>query len=647
MKRREFLYDTALTAALLTIPGLSCRRTGERPNIVIIYTDDQGYSDVGVYGARRFTTPNLDRLASEGMRFTNFYVSQAVCSASRASLLTGCYSERVSVLGALSGNSQTGLNPDEDTIADMLSKRGYTCGVFGKWHLGHYPEFLPLKQGFDEYFGLPYSNDMWRYGYDGKPLTSGWKSEYPPLFLIEEDKKVEEITSLEDQSRLTTRYTQRAVSFIERNYHKPFFLYLPHSMPHTPLAVSEKFSGKSEQGPYGDVIMEIDWSVGQILQALERCGVADNTLVIFTSDNGPWLNFGKWGGSARPLREGKGTAFEGGVREPCIMRWPGKIPAGTVCRKMAATIDILPTLAAISGAPLPKKKIDGVNILPLLLGEEGAVPRDSYFYYYGGGLRAVRKGDWKLIFPHTSRSYQGVKPGEGGLPGPYASVTTGLELYNLKDDIGETTNVAAEHPEIVNELEGMAEAMREQLGDRLQGRKGTEVRPPGRRGREKQKRISHKAVGKPVILTLPASSKYPPENPNPFTDGYRGSLDFADGYWQGFEGDNLEAVVDLGRREKISQVRCSFLQNQISWIFLPATVEFALSDDGNVFTPVKSFTSSSDPSRKSEIREFSCQLKETETRFVRVRAENIGTCPAWHPGSGGKSWIFADEIVVR
>ncbi|MFH1942338.1 MAG: sulfatase-like hydrolase/transferase [bacterium] len=484
MKRRKFLKQAALASVAATLPGcINLRRRGKQPNFVIIFTDDQGYSDVGCFGARGFQTPNLDRMAAEGMRFTDFYVSQAVCSASRASLLTGCYNMRVSIQGALGPAAKVGLHPEEQTIAEVLKKKEYATAIFGKWHLGHHTEFLPLQQGFDEYLGLPYSNDMWPVDFDGIPFTEKnegqihRKANYPPLHLIDGNETADEIRTLDDQATLTTRYTERAVRFIERNKDKPFFLYVPHSMPHVPLGVSDKFRGKSEQGMYGDVIMEIDWSVGQILQALEKHGLAENTFIVFTSDNGPWLNFGNHSGSARPLREGKGTMWEGGARVPCIMRWPGHIPAGTVCRRMAATIDLLPTIAEIAGAPLPDRPIDGVNILPLLKGEKNANPRDHYYYYYGEQLRCVRQGKWKLHFPHEYRSYEGVEPGNDGFPGPYARGKTGLELYDLENDIGETTDVTDQHPDVVERLQALAEKAREDLGDSLTGRKGKNVRP--------------------------------------------------------------------------------------------------------------------------------------------------------------------------
>ncbi|MCK4747072.1 MAG: sulfatase-like hydrolase/transferase, partial [Bacteroidales bacterium] len=455
------------------------------PNIVIIMADDQGYADLGCYGAEGFATPNIDGMAAEGMRFTSFYVSQAVCSASRAALLTGCYSERVSILGALMPWTDYGLNPQETTIAEILKSAGYATGIFGKWHLGHQDPFLPLQNGFDEYLGLPYSNDMWPVGYDGEPLTEEnpgpkpRKLEYPQLPLIDGNEKVEEIRTLDDQATLTTRYTERAVQFIEKNRDRPFFLYVPHSMPHVPLGVSEKFKGKSEQGKYGDVIMEIDWSVGKILQALKRNKLDKNTLVIYLSDNGPWLNYGNHAGSAKPLREAKGTMLEGGPRVPCIMRWPDKIRKGVECNNIAASIDLLPTIAAITGAQLPANRIDGVNIISLLENQENANPRDSY-YYYGGGLRAVRQGNWKLYFPHESRSYVGQIPGRDGFPGETTKVEIGLELYNLEKDLSEKNNVADNNPDIVKELKLLADEARQDLGDKLTDVEGQNIRPPGR-----------------------------------------------------------------------------------------------------------------------------------------------------------------------
>jgi arylsulfatase len=455
----------------------------QNPNIILIFMDDMGYGDLSCYGASQYKTPNLDKMASQGVRFTSFLSAQAVCSASRAGIMTGCYPNRVGISGALMPDAKIGLNPNEETIAEILKKRNYKTAAIGKWHLGYQPEFLPMQQGFDEYLGLPYSNDMWPVNFDGKPAAEGSnKAKYPVLPLIEGNNKIREIRTLDDQSELTTRYTERAVRFIDANKKNPFFIYLAHSMTHIPLAVSAKFKGKSEQGLFGDVMMEIDWSVGEIMKALDKNGLTKNTLIIFTSDNGPWLNFGNHAGSNGGLREGKGASFEGGQREPCIMKWPGHIPEGTICNKLASTIDILPTLAAITNSPLPEKKIDGVNILPLLMGDENANPRQSFLYYYRkNSLEAVRKGDWKLVFAHPGRTYIGFKPGVDGFPGgtnenfPYEE-----GLYDLRRDPGERFDVKEYYPEVVAELKKLADEAREDLGDDIQKVEGKNRREPGR-----------------------------------------------------------------------------------------------------------------------------------------------------------------------
>ena len=484
--RRDFLKIAGVSLAALAVPGCvaetqrAVRDKDKLPNIILIFTDDQGYADIGVFGAKGYETPNHDRMAKEGMRFTDFHVSQAVCSASRAALLTGCYSNRVSILGALGPQAKHGINKNEQLIPELLRQKDYATGMVGKWHLGRPKQFLPTHNGFDEYLGIPYSNDMWPIGYDGILAPKEHrKSKHPPLPLIEGDEVVERITDLKGQDTLTTRYTERAISFIERSKDKPFFLYLAHSMPHVPLGVSDKFRGKSEQGMYGDVMMEIDWSTGQIMKTLKKLNLDDNTLIIYASDNGPWLNFGNHAGSALPLREGKGGMFEGGARTPCIMRWPGRIPPNTVCDKLTSTIDILPTIAQITGAPLCGNKIDGVSILPIMLGDKTANPRDHFFYYYGRELQCVRQGPWKLHFPHKYRSYETVEPKNDGLPGPYATGRTGLELYNLNDDISERNNIIDKHPEVVKKLKALAQSARVQLGDTLTKTKGAEIRPAG------------------------------------------------------------------------------------------------------------------------------------------------------------------------
>jgi arylsulfatase A-like enzyme len=440
------------------------------PNVVIVYADDLGYRDIGCYGAPTIRTPNIDRLASEGVRFTDFYVAQAVCSASRTALLTGCYPNRVGILGALGPKSKEGISDHELTLAEVFKQRGYTTAIYGKWHLGHHPQFLPTRHGFDDYFGLPYSNDMW----PNHP-TAG--RNFPPLPLMAGESV---IATNPDQTQLTTQYTEHALRFIKAHREQPFFLYVPHSMPHVPLHVSDKFRGKSEQGLYGDVIMEIDWSVGRILDTLAELKLDDRTLVMFASDNGPWLSYGNHAGSAESLREGKATMFEGGCRVPCVMRWPQKIPAGQVCHELAVTIDILPTMARLIGVELPTdQKIDGLDIWPLISGQPGVkTPHEAYYFYWGRELQAVRSGPWKLHFPHKYAHLE--RAGADGKPGEYKSEQLGLALFDLSRDQAETTNIAPEHPDVVAKLEALADKERSDLGDSLRGMQGAGVRAPGR-----------------------------------------------------------------------------------------------------------------------------------------------------------------------
>lgn len=440
------------------------------PNVVIIFTDDLGYADLGCFGAEQLSTPHLDRMAAEGVRFTDFYVAQAVCGASRAALLSGCYPNRIGLTGAPDHRARHGIHPDEQLLPELMREQAYATAIFGKWHLGHLEPFLPLQHGFDEYFGLPYSNDMWPHH-----PTAGHI--YPPLPLIEGNRV---IATNPDQTQLTTWYTERTVDFIRRHRDQPFFVYLAHSMPHVPLFVSDKHRDQSPEGLFGDVVAEIDWSVGQVLQTLQELEIDRQTLVIFTSDNGPWLSYGNHAGSAGPLREGKGTTWEGGVRVPFIARWPGKIPEGTTSRHLATAMDLVPTICGITGAPLPKRKIDGLDLTRSLLEPETSEPvRSEFFYYWGHELQAVRLGDWKLHFPHTYRSLQG-EPGRDGLPDGYRQAECGLELYHLAEDPGESNDLAEERPELVRLLSERAEAMRQELGDQLLDRPGPERRPPGR-----------------------------------------------------------------------------------------------------------------------------------------------------------------------
>jgi len=444
------------------------------PNFVIIFIDDMGYADIGPFGAQGYQTPALDRMAREGRIFTDFYVSQAVCSASRASLMTGSYNVRVGIFGALNHRAEHGLSAREMTLAEVVKQKGYATACYGKWHLGHHPKFLPTSHGFDEYFGLPYSNDMWPYH-----PTAG--KDYPSLPLIEGVRVVDSDVTGEDQAQLTRLYTERAVRFIERHKSRPFLVYLPHTMVHVPLFVSEKFRGKTRRGLFGDVVEEVDWSVGQILDTIRRLGLERQTMVIFTSDNGPWLSYGDHAGSAGPLREGKGTMFDGGCRVPTVMWWPGRIPAGTRCTEPAMTIDLLPTIARLVGARLPDHPIDGKDIWPLIAGEAGArSPQEAYYFYWGQELQAVRMGRWKLHFPHTYRTLAGRPGGSGGKPAPYEEARIELSLFDLATDVGETTNVADRHPDVVARMRQLADRMRAELGDSATGRKGAGVREPGR-----------------------------------------------------------------------------------------------------------------------------------------------------------------------
>lgn len=482
MKKITILFfGFILIAGLVAIQ--KAPKPTDRPNIIVIFMDDMGYGDLSCYGATQYQTPNLDRMAGEGIRFTNFLAAQAVCSASRAALLTGCYPNRIGISGALFPRAGKGINPQEVTIAEMLKARGYATGMFGKWHLGDSREFLPLQHGFDEFVGLPYSNDMWPVDYDGKPVgNSDWrKKAFPMLPLMNGNDTIRAITTLDEQAELTGVYTEKAVSFIKKHKKEPFFLYIPHSMPHVPIAASPRFKGKSKQGTYGDMVMELDWSVGEILKALKENGLDNNTLVVFTSDNGPWLNYGNHAGSSGGFREGKGVSTEGGQRVPCIIRWKGVTPAGTVCNALSSTIDLLPTFAAISQAQLPGQKIDGVNILPLLKGDFQSTPRKTFLYYYRrNNLEAVRRDDWKLMLPHEGRSYEGQLPGNDGYPGkapenhPYPKA-----LYDLRRDPGERYDVQDLYPGIVEELEKLAEEAREDLGDDLVKRVGKNIRNTG------------------------------------------------------------------------------------------------------------------------------------------------------------------------
>jgi len=470
IKMKQFL----IVFCVLGVLGCSSPEQPQPPNVVFILTDDQGYGDVGVYGAEDINTPNLDRMAAEGAYFTSYYATQPVCSASRASILTGCYPDRIGIHNAYSPGSKVGLNPEETTLAELLKERGYATGIFGKWHLGDAPKFLPRKHGFDEFYGILYSNDMWP-----KHPQQGTVFNFPDISLYENETP---LRVLEDQTFLTAALTEKAIAFIKKNKENPFFVYLPHPQPHVPLFASEAFQQTQARGLYGDVISEIDWSVGQILSTLKKEGLDEKTLVVFTSDNGPWLSYGGHSGSPGIFKEGKGTNWEGGHRVPGIVRFPKAIKPNTRIDAAAMGIDWLPTIVELTASNSPVKKIDGKSLVPLLTGKTVQSPHENLFFYYRTNeLHAVRHKDWKLYVPHTYRTLNGRKGTNDGFPIPYEmnEIQT-AELYDLSKDPEEQENLATTHPEWVEKISKIADSVRLVLGDRLTGAKGSEVRPVGR-----------------------------------------------------------------------------------------------------------------------------------------------------------------------
>ncbi|MEX2401060.1 MAG: sulfatase [Rhodothermales bacterium] len=453
-----------LLALALSIAAPAEAQPIERPNFVFIFADDLGYADIGPFGSTVHRTPNLDRMADEGMRFTNFYVTSGVCTPSRASLMTGSYPRRVSLhengrdQWVLFPANQRGLHPDEITVAEVLKQRGYATGMVGKWHLGDQPEFLPTRQGFDSYYGIPFSNDM---GDVNRPAAH-------PVPLLRGETVIEAPV---DQRTITRRYTEEAVSFIQDHQDEPFFLYLAHTMPHNPTHASAPFRGRSINGRYGDTIEEIDWSTGEILAALDDLGLDERTMVIFTSDNGA---SDRWGGANYPLRGFKGSTMEGGMRVPMIARWPGQVPMGTTQDELASTLDILPTFAHLSGGRVPEDRIiDGENFWPLLAGHIGAVSSDDvFYYYYMGDLEAVRSGRWKLHFLRNDHQTSHL-----WLRADRRGEELDVRLFDLSTDISENRDVSPNHPEVVSRLRDLAERARHDLGDGEHA--GVNQRPPG------------------------------------------------------------------------------------------------------------------------------------------------------------------------
>ena len=436
------------------------RAPGDRPNVVLINCDDLGYGDLGCYGSTVHRTPALDRMAAEGMRLTDFYMASPVCTPSRGAMMTGCYPPRIGLATVDNGawvlfpGHSTGLNPEERTIAGVLGDQGYATRLVGKWHLGDQPEFLPTRHGFDGYYGLPYSNDMGR--------QAGREDRFPPLPLLRDEEVIQEQP---DQAALTERYVEEGVRFIRAHVEEPFFLYFAHMHVHLPLYAPDRFVRESKNGRYGAAVESVDWSVDVLLQELATQGLEENTIVIFTSDNGSRTHEG---GSNDPLRGTKGTTWEGGMRVPCIVRWPGQVPAGQVCEEVTTSMDLLPTLARLAGTEEPQDRIiDGRDVGPLWMGEEGAAsPHDAFYYYFKSDLEAVRVGRWKLFVRRWDRQ-------EGGSQEV-------AELYDLKNDVGETTNVCGQHPEVVAELAKLIEECKGDLGCAASGVVGGNCRPPGK-----------------------------------------------------------------------------------------------------------------------------------------------------------------------
>jgi len=440
---------------LLAVLSSAATSLARPPNVVVIFIDDMGYGDIGPYGATKQRTPHLDRMAKEGMKLTSFYATP-VCSVSRAQMMTGCYGARVSVPGVYFPGQSVGLNPSEVTVAERLKEKGYATQIIGKWHLGDQPEFLPTRQGFDHYLGIPYSNDMLKKSADTKI----------PVVPLLRDEKIVELMDGDAQTRLVEIYTKEAVDFIGRSKDKPFYLYFAHNAVHTPIHPGAAFAGKSQNGRFGDWVEEVDWSVGQVLDALRSQGLEKDTLVVFTSDNGPWLTKGADGGSAGPLRGGKGSTWEGGVREPTIAWWPGRVPAGSVNDAVAGTIDLLPTFVSLAGGTVPASPvIDGRDITSILLGQSKESAREAHYYFSGYDLQAVRQGRWKLA----------LVPQPDGMGKQAAKVPAGLRLYDLDAEIGEQTDVAAQHPEVVAKLKALADKMAAEIG----GKAPTARRPAG------------------------------------------------------------------------------------------------------------------------------------------------------------------------
>lgn len=600
---------------VLAIALQNCNTSNEikntSPNIIILFADDLGYGDLGVYGHPTIRTPNLDAMATNGMKFTNFYSGSPACTASRYALLTGRYPIRSGFQWVLYPNSSRGIHANEYTLAEGMKDAGYVTACFGKWHLGTTKkEYLPLQNGFDEYFGLPYSNDM-----------------IPPLWndipLIEGN---DTISYNPDQKTLTKQYTERAIDFITKHSRDPFFIYVPYAMPHLPLHPGEEFEGKSLRGTYGDVVEELDWSVGNILNALKINNLSKNTLVIFVSDNGPWIIKNEEGGSSGLLRDGKGSTWEGGMRVPMIAHWEGKISPTILNTQPTSTLDLYTSLLKLVGQNIPKETVyDGKDISNLFLGKNNEVAVEQPFFFYGPKkLHAIRKGKWKLHVHTSSQTKRQYFEGKTPL------------LFNLNEDPSEQYDLAEEFPDIVNELLQEIESHKNDI----------KSQPDFFQKERLASRKEHLAFEKKVTLKNPPHPNY--YNTNTLTDGF---TEGADRFrtLMGFEGDNLEAIIDLEKEETIKEIKIGFLQNQPSWIFFPKKVEFFASADGKDFFKLDTYdVSVPQRDKMSGVFYFSTNIKSTyTTRYIKVIAHNQGKCPEDHDGAGKDCWIFADEIIVN
>lgn len=681
--RRNFLKTTSLGLIGLQSKIFGLPFYKKKPNIIILFADDMGYGDATCYGHPTINTPNIDAMAEDGIKMTSFYVTAPTCTPSRASLLTGRYPMRSGLPAVLNPKSTHGLPESEVTLAELFNNKGYKTKCVGKWHLGHADEkYLPTNHGFDSYYGLLYSNDMTEEVYD------------TPIKLYRDTQPIE---SPVNQSTLTKRYTREAVDFIQSSKEQ-FFLYLPYTMPHLPLHASEKFEGKSRAGQYGDVIEEIDWSVGEILQTLKEEGIEKETLIFFSSDNGPACRMypgmangykGKSTGSPGLLRGKKGTTYEGGMRVPGIFKWPENIPEQQSSSELATTLDIFPTFLKAADINIPQNiKLDGDDILPLLKGEVKKLPERDFYYFNHENLEAIRSGKWKFRLAMDSKNRSEF---ESSVP----------ELFNLEVDPREQYNIAQKHPDKILvmydkmknfavQLDGQVlgqfypvkievspinnivfEVSMQPMFDyfdvqySLDGKKYQQYSKPFKI--ERPQLISAKAIYKNEQIGKTSSmdinlaynrsvnyknkyhSKYTGGGKHGLVNGKFGLINYKDNNWQGFEKDDLEIVINLDKVTDISQVEVNCLQATGAWIWLPQSVNVFISEKGEDFTPVKRIKNEIPIDRQgSFVHNFKINFTKNESaQYVKIRAKNLATCPEWHPGADGPAWIFCDEIIIK